>query len=96
MRQVHKAGEKAFVDYSGKGPRVVNPDTGDNCNGDGPCRQDASCTCDGGEVDCGDGMGGAGPGSGGTAGTGGDDGAGGTGGGGAGTGGGDAGQGGAP
>jgi transposase len=29
MRQVHKAGEKAFVDYSGTGPRVVNPDTGE-------------------------------------------------------------------
>jgi transposase len=29
MRQPHIAGEKAFVDYSGKRPRVVNPETGE-------------------------------------------------------------------
>jgi transposase len=29
MRQPHIAGEKAFVDYSGKRPRVVNPATGE-------------------------------------------------------------------
>jgi len=29
MRQVHKAGEKAFVDYSGKKPHVVDPGTGE-------------------------------------------------------------------
>jgi transposase len=29
MRQVHKAGEKLFVDYSGKQPRVVDPATGE-------------------------------------------------------------------
>jgi transposase len=29
MRQVHKAGEKTFVDYSGKKPAYVNPDTGE-------------------------------------------------------------------
>ena len=29
MRQVHKAGEKAFVDYSGKKPQIVDPDTGE-------------------------------------------------------------------
>lgn len=28
MRQVHRAGEKAFVDYSGKKPSVVDPGTG--------------------------------------------------------------------
>ena len=28
MRQLHKAGEKAFVDYSGKKPRVICPQTG--------------------------------------------------------------------
>src|SRR5262245_48025746 len=28
MRQVHKAGEKLFVDYSGKKPEVVDPETG--------------------------------------------------------------------
>jgi transposase len=28
MRQVHRAGEKAFIDYSGKRPRVVDPQTG--------------------------------------------------------------------
>lgn len=28
MRQVHKAGEKLFTDYSGKRPRVVDPRTG--------------------------------------------------------------------
>ncbi len=29
MRQVHRAGEKTFVDYSGKRPFVVNPRTGE-------------------------------------------------------------------
>lgn len=29
MRQVHKAGEKAFVDYSGKKPQIVDPQTGE-------------------------------------------------------------------
>jgi transposase len=29
MRQVHKAGEKLFVDYSGKQPRIVDPATGE-------------------------------------------------------------------
>ncbi|MBD3337327.1 MAG: IS21 family transposase [Candidatus Eisenbacteria bacterium] len=29
MRQVHKAGEKAFVDFSGKQPEIVNPETGE-------------------------------------------------------------------
>lgn len=29
MRQVHRAGEKIFVDYSGKRPYVVNPSTGE-------------------------------------------------------------------
>ena len=29
MRQVHKAGEKAFVDYSGKKPHLVDPKTGE-------------------------------------------------------------------
>ncbi len=29
MRQVHKAGEKVFVDYSGKKPRIVDPETGE-------------------------------------------------------------------
>jgi transposase len=29
MRQVHRAGEKLFVDYSGKKPHVVDPDTGE-------------------------------------------------------------------
>lgn len=28
MRQVHKAGEKCFVDYSGKKPCIVDPETG--------------------------------------------------------------------
>jgi transposase len=28
MRQVHRAGEKAFVDYSGKKPSIVDPETG--------------------------------------------------------------------
>jgi transposase len=28
MRQVHRAGEKLFVDYSGKKPSIVNPKTG--------------------------------------------------------------------
>jgi len=29
MRQVHRAGEKAFIDYSGKKPRLVDPATGE-------------------------------------------------------------------
>ena len=29
MRQVHRAGEKTFVDYSGKRPSVIDPATGD-------------------------------------------------------------------
>ena len=29
MRQVHKAGEKLFTDYSGKKPCIVNPETGE-------------------------------------------------------------------
>jgi transposase len=29
MRQVHKAGDKLFVDYSGKQPRVIDPSTGE-------------------------------------------------------------------
>lgn len=29
MRQVHKAGDKLFVDYSGKQPRIVDPSTGE-------------------------------------------------------------------
>jgi transposase len=29
MRQVHRAGEKAFVDYSGKKPHLVDPQTGE-------------------------------------------------------------------
>lgn len=29
MRQVHRAGEKAFLDYSGKKPRIVDPTTGE-------------------------------------------------------------------
>ena len=29
MRQVHRGGEKMFVDYSGKKPRVVDPSTGE-------------------------------------------------------------------
>jgi transposase len=29
MRQVHRAGEKAFVDYSGKKPHIVDRDTGE-------------------------------------------------------------------
>lgn len=29
MRQVHRAGEKVFVDFSGKRPSVVNPETGE-------------------------------------------------------------------
>jgi transposase len=28
MRQVHRAGEKCFVDYAGKKPRIVDPTTG--------------------------------------------------------------------
>ena len=29
MRQEHKAGEKVFVDYAGKKPKIVNPKTGE-------------------------------------------------------------------
>lgn len=29
MRQVHRAGEKAFIDYSGKKPRIIDPVTGE-------------------------------------------------------------------
>jgi transposase len=29
MRQLHRAGEKLFVDYSGKKPAIVDPDTGE-------------------------------------------------------------------
>jgi transposase len=29
MRQVHRAGEKAFLDFSGKKPRIVDPTTGE-------------------------------------------------------------------
>jgi transposase len=29
MRQVHKAGEKCFVDYAGKKPKIVDPKTGE-------------------------------------------------------------------
>ena len=29
MRQMHKAGEKTFIDYSGDGPNFVDPSTGD-------------------------------------------------------------------
>ena len=29
MRQVHQAGEKLFVDYSGTKPRIVDPETGE-------------------------------------------------------------------
>ncbi len=29
MRQVHRAGEKAFIDYSGKKPHVIDPQTGE-------------------------------------------------------------------
>jgi transposase len=29
MRQVHRAGEKLFVDYSGNKPRIVDPQTGE-------------------------------------------------------------------
>jgi transposase len=29
MRQVHRAGEKLFVDYSGKKPHIVEPTTGE-------------------------------------------------------------------
>jgi transposase len=30
MRQVHRAGEKLFVDYSGKRPHIVDPTTGES------------------------------------------------------------------
>ena len=29
MRQEHKAGEKVFVDYAGKKPEIVDPNTGE-------------------------------------------------------------------
>jgi transposase len=29
MRQTHRAGEKSFVDFSGKKPRIVDPETGE-------------------------------------------------------------------
>jgi transposase len=29
MRQIHRAGEKTFVDYSGQKPQIVNPQTGE-------------------------------------------------------------------
>ena len=29
MRQIHKVGEKLFVDYNGDGVGIVDPDTGD-------------------------------------------------------------------
>ena len=29
MRQVHRAGEKAFLDYSGRKPTIVDPATGE-------------------------------------------------------------------
>ncbi len=29
MRQIHKAGEKLFVDYAGHTPPIVNPHTGE-------------------------------------------------------------------
>jgi len=29
MRQTHRAGEKLFIDYSGKKPRIADPDTGE-------------------------------------------------------------------
>jgi transposase len=29
MRQTHRAGEKAFIDFSGKKPTIVDPDTGE-------------------------------------------------------------------
>jgi transposase len=29
MRQTHRAGEKAFIDYSGKKPSIVDPQTGE-------------------------------------------------------------------
>jgi hypothetical protein len=29
MRQVHQAGEKAFVDFSGKRPTLIEPTTGE-------------------------------------------------------------------
>lgn len=29
MRQIHRAGERLFVDYSGKKPEIVNPETGE-------------------------------------------------------------------
>ena len=32
MRQEHKAGEKIFVDYSGKTPHIVDPQTGERIN----------------------------------------------------------------
>jgi transposase len=32
MRQIHKAGEKLFIDYCGPTIPIVNPDTGEVCN----------------------------------------------------------------
>ncbi len=29
MRQVHVAGDKVFIDYSGKRPRIIDPTTGE-------------------------------------------------------------------
>jgi transposase len=29
MRQVHRAGDKLFVDYSGKKPSIIDPETGE-------------------------------------------------------------------
>lgn len=29
LRQVHRAGEKAFIDYSGRKPHIINPETGE-------------------------------------------------------------------
>jgi transposase len=32
MRQVHRAGEKVFIDYSGKKPQIWSPETGEAIN----------------------------------------------------------------
>ena len=32
MRQVHRAGDKCFVDYAGQTPRLIDPTTGGNCS----------------------------------------------------------------
>ena len=37
MRQVHRAGEKAFIDYSGKKPRIVDATTGERDGGRAVC-----------------------------------------------------------